>query len=189
MVYKMGQNNIYYEYMMDIDFYYVSNRTLDNGLNRNIININPHILHDYEVIKDKKNYWGIFLRHKNEIIGSTLVAHEKEDNIDFLLLVSVYIDDKYRGRKLCNALVEQTIIKNEMRHKTNLIKVVIAGGMPILKCLLSVFKEFNYTIKKYKTKSGNIQKLQNIRPEIAIKIEQSNYENDIWQTLFLEKND
>ena len=33
--------------MMDIDFYYVSNRTLDNGLKRNIININPHILHDY----------------------------------------------------------------------------------------------------------------------------------------------
>ena len=174
--------------MMDIDFYYVSNRTLDNGLKRNIININPHILHDYEVIKKRNNYWGIFLRHENEIIGSTLVAHEKEDNIDFLLLVSVYIDDKYRGRKLCNALVEQTILKNEMRNKTNLIKIVIAGGMPILKCLLSVFKEFNYTIKKYKTKSENIQILQNIRPETAIKIEQSNYENDIWQTLFFGKN-
>ena len=171
--------------MMDIEFHYVSNRTLDNGLNRNIININPHILHDYEVIKKRKNYWGIFLRHKNEIIGSTLVAYEKEDNIDFLLLASVYIDDNYRGRNLCKVLVKQTILKNEMRNKTNLIKVVIAGGMPILKCLLSVFKELNYTIKKYKTKDENIQILQNIRPETAIKIEQSNYENDIWQTLFL----
>ena len=36
--------NIYY--MMDIEVHYVSNRTLDTGLNRNIININPHILHD-----------------------------------------------------------------------------------------------------------------------------------------------
>lgn len=177
---------------MDIETHYVSNRTLDNGLNRNIININnpnPHILHDYEVIKKKKNYWGIFLRHKNEIIGSTLVAYEKEDNIDFLLLVSVYIDDKYRGRNLCKGLIEQTILKNEIRNKTNLVKVVIAGGMPILNCLLSVFKELNYTIKKYKTKTENIQILQNIRPETAIKIEQSNYENDIWQTLFFEKND
>ena len=173
--------------MMDIELHYVSNITLDNDVKTNIIN--PHILHAYEVIKKRNNYWGIFLRDKDEIIGNTMVAYEKEDNIDFLLLVSVYIDDKYRGRKLCSALVEQTIIKNEMRNKTNLIKVVIGGGMPILKCLLSVFKELNYTIKKYKTKSENIQILQNIRPETAIKIEQSNYENDIWQTLFFDKND
>ena len=37
-------------------------------------------------------------------------------------------------------------------------------------------------------KDENIQILQNIRPETAIKIEQSNYENDIWQTLFFDKN-
>ena len=117
-----------------------------------------------------------------------MVTYEKKDNIDYLHLVSVYIVDKYRGRKLCKALVEQTIIKNEMQKKTNLIKVVIAGGIPILKCLLSVFKELNYTIKKYKTKTENIKMLQNIRPETAIKIEQSNYENDIWQTLFFDKN-
>ena len=172
---------------MEVEFHYVSNRTLDNGLTRNIININPHILHDYEVIKKRNNYWGIFLRHKNEIIGSTLVAYEKEDNVEFLLLVSVYITDNYRGRNLCKALVQQTILKNEMRNKTNLIKVVIAGGMPILICLLSVFKDLKYTVKKYKTKYENIQILQNILPKTAIKIEQSNYENDIWQTLFFEK--
>ena len=175
--------------MMDIEFHYVSNRTLDNGLNRNIININPHILQSYEVIKKRNNSWGIFLRDKDTIIGNTMVTYEKEDNIEYLLLVSVYIDDKYRGRNLCKGLIEQTILKNEMRNKTNLVKVVIAGGMPILKCLLSVFKELNYTIKKYKTKFENIQILQNIRPETAIKIEQSNYESDIWQTLFFDKND
>ena len=172
---------------MDIELHYVSNRTLDEDVKTNIIN--PHILHDYEVIKKRKNYWGIFLRHKNEIIGSTLVAYEKEDNIDYLLLVAVYINDKYRGRNLGKALIEQTILKNEMQNKTNLVKVVIAGGMPMLKCLLSVFKELNYTIKKYKTTNENIQILQNILPETAIKIEQSNYESDIWQTLFFDKND
>ena len=172
---------------MDVEFHYVSSRTLDDDVKTNIIN--PHILHDYEVIKKKKNYWGNFLRHKNEIVGSTLVAHEKEDNIDYLLLVSVYINDKYRGHKLCKGLIEQTILKNQMLKKTNLIKVVIAGGMPILKCILGVFNELNYTIKKYKTKLENIQILQNIRPETAIKIEQSNYESDIWQTLFFDKND
>jgi hypothetical protein len=172
---------------MDTEFYYVSKRTLDNHL-KNIINMNPHILHSYEVIKKKNNYWGIFLRDKDEIIGNTMVTYEKKDNIDYLHLVSVYIVEKYRGRNLCKALVEQTIIKNEMQKKTNLIKVVIAGGIPILKCLLSVFKELNYTIKKYKTKTENIKMLQNIRPETAIKIEQSNYENDIWQTLFFDKN-
>ena len=175
--------------MKDIEFHYVSKRTLDNGLNRNINDINPHILHSYEVIKKRSNYWGIFLRDKDEIIGNTMVTYETEDDIDYLLLASVYIDGKYRGRKLCKALVEQTILKNEMRNKTNLIKVVIAGGMPILKCLLSVFKELNYDIKKYKTKDENIQILQNIRPETAVKIEKSNYESDIWQTLFFEKND
>ncbi len=173
---------------MDAEFHYVNNRTLDENVKTNII-INPHILHDYDVIKKRNKYWGIFLRHKNEIIGSTLVAHEKEDNIDFLLLASVYIDENYRGRNLCEELVKQTILKNEMRNKTNLIKVVIAGGMPILQCLLSIFKGRDYTIKKYKTKVENIQILQNIRPETAIKIEQSNYENDIWQTLFFDKND
>ena len=172
---------------MDIEFHYVSNITLDEDVKTNIIN--PHILHAYEVIKKRNNYCGIFLRDKDEIIGNTMVTYEKEDNIDYLLLVSVYIDDKYRGRNLCKGLIEQTILKNEMRKKTNLIKVVIAGGMPILKCLLSVFKELNYTIKKYKTKIENIQILQNIRPETAIKIEQSNYESDIWQTLFFDKND
>ena len=168
--------------MMDIEFHYVSSITLDNDVKTNIIN--PHILHAYEVIKKRNNYWGIFLRDKDEIIGNTMVTYEKEDNIDYLLLVAVYINDKSRGRNLGKALIEQTILKNEMQNKTNLVKVVIAGGMPMLKCLLSVVKELNYTIKKYKTTNENIQILQNILPETAIKIEQSNYENDIWQTLF-----
>lgn len=61
---------------------------------------------------------GGFLRDKNEITGNTLVRYENENNIDYLELVSVYIDDKYRGRNLCKELVKQTIIKNEIRNKT-----------------------------------------------------------------------
>lgn len=37
--------------MSDIEFHYVSNRTVDNDINKNIINNNPHVLHSYEVIK------------------------------------------------------------------------------------------------------------------------------------------
>ena len=45
------------------------------------------------------------------------------------------------------------------------------------------------TLRKFNAKDGmGIKMLQNIRPETAIKIEQSNYENDIWQTLFFDKN-
>jgi hypothetical protein len=150
--------------------------------------IEPHFLHDYNLIKKKNNYWGIFLRNKDKIIGNTLVAYEKEDNINYLLLVSVYINENYRGNKLCNELVKQTIIKNEIRNKTNLIKVYIAGGIPILKCLLRVFSELNYIIKKYKTKAENIKMLKTILPETAIKIEKSNYKNDIWQELFFDKD-
>ena len=38
---------------MDTEFHYVSKRTLDNDI-KNIKNMNPHILHSYEVIKKKK---------------------------------------------------------------------------------------------------------------------------------------
>ena len=174
---------------MDVKFHYVSKRTLDKSLKKNItLPIDTHFLNDYNLIKKNNNYWGIFLRNKDKIIGNTLLKYEKEDNINYLLLVSVYINEKYRGHKLCNELVKQTIIKNETRNKPNLIKVCIAGGMPILKCLLRVCSELNYIIKKYKTNAENIQMLQSILPETAIKIEKSNYKNDIWQTLFFDKN-
>ena len=42
---------------MDVEFHYVSNRTLDKDVKTNIIN--PHILHDYEVIK-KRIIIGVF---------------------------------------------------------------------------------------------------------------------------------
>ena len=51
-----------------------------------------------------------------------MVTYEKEDNIDYLLLVAVYINDKSRGRNLGKALIEQTILKNEMQNKSSRIQ-------------------------------------------------------------------
>ena len=66
-----------------------------------------------------------------------------------------------------------------------LIKAVIAGGEPILKCLLTVFNELKYKIQKYKSdKNENIKELKFITREQAIKIEKKNLKTDMWQTLF-----
>ena len=43
-------------------------------------------------------------------------------------------------------------MKYEKKRKADLIKVVIAGGMPILKCLINVFRDLNYNVKTYKNK-------------------------------------
>lgn len=100
----------------------------------------------------------------------------------------IYINEDYRGQKLCKNLIRETIIKNQKKAKTNLIKVVIAGGIIILKCLISVFKDLKYDIKNYKTDTENILELKNITFQDAIKIEKDNYESDIWQELFFEKS-
>ena len=52
-----------------------------------------------------------------------------------------------------------------------LIKVVIAGGESILKCLIKVFKELKYKIQKYKSDTTeNIKQLKSINPDEAFKI-------------------
>jgi hypothetical protein len=75
--------------------------------------------------------------------------------------------------------------KNEKKGGM-LIKVVIAGGLPMLKCLIKVFKEFKYKIQKYKSdKDENINELKIIKSDKAIIIEIKNFDYDLgWQTLF-----
>lgn len=171
-----------------MNYIYVSYRTKDYLDVKDFINY--HDKHDYLLIKRNKNYWGIFLQDiKKEIIGHCLVKYEKEYDVTFLLLVMVYIREEYRGYQLCKNLIKETIIRHENKKKTKLIKVVIAGGINILKCLINVFKELNYNIKNYKTGEENIQKLKIITFQDAIEIEKKNFESDIWQTLFFEKND
>ncbi len=65
--------------------------------------------------------------------------------------------------------------------------MVIAGGEPILKCLIKVFEELKYKIKTYKSDKEDITNLKSITYEQALKIEKANYDYDIWQTLFFEK--
>ena len=166
-------------------YIYVSKRTKDSLFSKNFQNY--HLKGDYLLIKKNRNYWGIFLQDKNRIIGDCVVMYEEEKGITFLLIVIVYIEEEYRGRKLCNELVKNTIIKYEKKRGADLIKVVIAGGMPILKCLINVFRDLNYNVKTYKNKKEDIRNLKMITFQEAIKIEKRNYKYDIWQTLFFEK--
>ena len=149
-----------------------------------------HILQSYKNIKNKKEIgkkkWGMFLfdEDKNEIVGVCEVLSEKEDGVKLLLITYVFIDEQYRGNKQCYELVKKTILK----HEGSLIKVVIAGGEPILKCLIKVFEDLKYKIKKYK--SDNKEDISNLKPityENTLKIEKKNKKLDIWQTLFFHK--
>jgi len=74
---------------------------------------------------------------------------EEENGITFLLIVFTFIEEEYRGRNLCYEIVKRTILKNEAKGSGSmLIKVVIAGGESILKCLIKVFKELKYKSDK-----------------------------------------
>ena len=145
------------------------------------------IIESYKNIKKKEEKrWGIFLydKDKNEIVGVCEVISQEEDGIKFLLIVYIFIDKNYRGNNQCYELVKQTILKTEKKGGM-LIKVVIAGGEPILKCLIKVFKELNYKILKYKSDiKENITNLKTITFEDAIRIEKRNQRSDDWQTLF-----
>lgn len=168
-------------------YIYISNRTKEKLELSKLPT--SHIFQSYKNIKTSKNRWGIFLfdKDKNEIVGVCEFMKEEEDGIKFLLLVYVFIDEKYRGNNQCYELVKQAILKNEKKID-NLIKVDIAGGEPILKCLIKVFSELKYKIHKYKSdKEENIKDLKKITFKAAIKIEKKNYESDIWQTLFFSQ--
>ena len=66
-----------------------------------------------------------------------------------------------------------------------LTKVVIAGGVSILKCLIKVFNELKYNIHKYKSdKNEDIKKLTPLTSDEAIELVKITIPKDIWQTLF-----
>ena len=166
-------------------YIYVSYRTKDK-LPNNLEKPSYDIIKSYSNIKKHKNRWGIFLFDKNKIIGNSEIMYEEESGKKYALLVWVFIENQYRGEKICYEIVKRKKIKNENK-KNNLIKVVIAGGFPILKCLIKVFKKLKYKIKKYKSAREDIGNLKSISYEDALKIEKKNYKYDKWQTLFFEK--
>ena len=164
-------------------YIYISNKTKDKF---KLIELPSHHIHQsYKTIKKSNNKWGIFLFDKDKIIGVCEVMEEEENGITFLLISYVLIEEEYRGKNLCYELVKRTIKENEKKKGSVLIKAVIAGGEPILKCLLTVFNELKYKIQKYKSdKNENIKELKFITREEAIKIEKKNLKTDMWQTLF-----
>ena len=170
---------------MKYKYIYVSSRTKEKVFKKQFSH--HEILFSYSNMKKNKNRWGILLLNNNKIIGNSSIMCEEEEGIKYALLVWVFIGEQFRNKKLCYELVKRTIIKNESKKKNNLIKVVIAGGEPILKCLIKVFKELKYKIKTYKSNKEDITNLKSITYEQALKIEKANYDDDIWQTLFFEK--
>ena len=44
----------------------------------------------------------------DEIVGVAEVTQEDEDGERFSNIVNVFIDERYRGKKLCSMLVEKT---------------------------------------------------------------------------------
>ena len=169
-----------------MEYLYISKRTKENLELSKLPT--THIFSTYNNIKkssDKR--WGIFLldKEKNEIVGvCEAIEDYEEDDVKYLLLSFIYIDEKYRRQNLCYELIKRTILKYQEKGG-RLIKVVIAGGEPVLKCLIKVFKELKYKIKKYKSdEKEDIKNLKIIDFEEAIKIEKRNYKYDMWQTLF-----
>ena len=165
-------------------YIYISDKTKDNF---NLIELpSTNIRQSFKNIKKSKNKWGMFLFDKDKIIGVCEVMKEEENGIIFLLIVFTFIEEEYRGKNLCYEIVKKTILKNEEKRQGSiLIKVVIAGGESILKCLIKVFKELNYIIQKYKSDTTeNIKQLKFITSDEAFKIEKKNLKTDSWQTLF-----
>ena len=166
-------------------YLYISKRTKEDLVLSKLPT--THILSSYKNIKKgSEKRWGFFLldKEKNEIVGVCSVIEEKEGNVKYLLLEFIFIDEQYRRKNQCYELIKRTVIKYQKKGG-KLIKVVIAGREQILKCVIKVFKELKYEIKKYKSdKKENIKNLKRIDFEKAIKIEKKNYKYDMWQTLF-----
>lgn len=174
---------------MAYKYVYVSKRTSDKKKIPISKLPSAEIARHYKLIKKTTDRWGIFLydKDKNELVGYATVSKQKEDDVKFLLIDFVYIDKNHRGKNQCYELMKRLVLK--IKKKDVLIKVVIAGGWPILKCVLRVFREQNYNILKYKSdKKEDINKLKIITFEDAIKIEKRNYKYDMWQTLFFTSN-
>ena len=175
-----------------MEYLYISKRTKEDLVLSKLPT--THILSSYKnITKGPEKRWGIFIldKEKNEIVGVSSVIEEQEDDVKYLLLEFIFIDEKYRRKNQCYELIKETILKYKKKRKERkkrgggLIKVVIAGGEPVLKCLIKVFKELKYKIKKYKSdEKENIKNLKIIDFEEAIKIEKRNHKYDIWQTLF-----
>ena len=155
---------------------------------------NYHIAKDFlnGLTWEKNDAWRMFLYddEKKELVGTLQVTKIEDNGIKYINLNWVYIDENYRKQNLCYELIKQAILKNEKLKWSKLIRVVMAGDMPILKCLIKVFKELNYKVKKYKSdvwEKQNIKKIKNISFENAVTWAKKEIEFDNWPVLFFDK--
>ena len=158
----------------------------------NKIITNRQIINDYRIIKKNSNRWGLFLADGDEIIGVSHIYQEDEAGDHFSNIAIVFIDERYRGKKLCSMLVEKTFkVLEEKNYGGGVIETVIAGGIPMLKCFLRVVSKLNYNIYSVPTnKFGNAirHKMKLITSIQALQIERRNYNLDEWQRLRFVKS-
>ena len=128
----------------------------------------------------------------DEIMGVSHILLEDEDGEHFSNIAYVFIDERYRGQKLCSMLVEKTFkVLEEKNYGGGVIETVIAGGIPMLKCFLRVVSKLNYNIYSVPTNEfGNAirHKMKLITAQKALQIERRNYDLDEWQRLRFVKS-
>ena len=115
-----------------------------------------YIKFEINLILKNKNRKGVFLIKNNVIIGFYHLLLEP-----ILLLVYITISKKYRGKKLCNTLVEY-LSKYILRKNINIFKIVNAGGIPALKCYNHCVNKLKYNVF-YKNKKNKWQKINKQR--------------------------
>jgi len=128
------------------------------------------------LILKKKNRDGVFLIKNNVIIGFYHLLLEP-----ILQLVFINISEKYRGKKLCNKLIDHLtkyIIKNDIKF----LKIVNAGGISALKCYSRVSKS-NYDIFYKNKKDIWVQ----IDKEKLITIGKEMIDHDDWMEILFVK--
>ena len=94
---------------MSYELIYIDSETETKNINKFIHNRN--IIFDYNTIRRSNDTYGIFLADGDEIVGVAEVTQEDEDGERFSNIVNVFIDERYRGKKLCSMLVEKTFKK------------------------------------------------------------------------------
>ena len=139
---------------------------LDSELNDIIFEIN--------LILKKKDRKGVFLVKNNVIIGFYHLLLKP-----ILLLVYITISKKYRGKKLCNTLVEY-LTKYILKKNINILKIVNAGGISALKCYYHCVNKLKYNIF-YKNEKNKWQKIINKKRMMAIG--KKMIDNDEWMEI------
>lgn len=144
--------------------------TIDSGLNVN------NIKFEISVILKNTDRIGVFLIKNNVIIGFYHLLLKP-----ILELVYVTISEKYRGKRLCNKLIDH-LIQYITKKDKNVLKIVNAGGMSALKCYYHLNK-LNYNIF-YKNKKD---KWVQINKEKLLAIGKKMIDYDDWMEILFIK--